>query len=58
MKKYYDHLGLGDFGALDTLLSYTMVGVGTDLALLLLGKPETLLALRKAGFFAYLAEKK
>jgi hypothetical protein len=109
-------LGLGDFGALDTLLSYTMVGVGTDLALLLLGKPEnlvvaglagvlghfckflvkwgmgaitgaplgfvalglakamigyiifgavggllgglTLLALRKAGFFAYLAEKK
>jgi hypothetical protein len=29
-------LGLGDFGALNTFLSYTMVGVGTDLALLLL----------------------
>ena len=36
-------LGLGDFGALNTFLSYTMVGVGTDLALLLLGrKPENL----------------
>ena len=30
-------LGLGDFGALNTFLSYTMVGVGTDLALLLRG---------------------
>ncbi len=36
-------LGLGDFGALNTLLSYTAVGVGTDLALLLLGrKPDNL----------------
>jgi hypothetical protein len=36
-------LGLGDFGALNTILSYTMVGVGTDLALLLLGRnPENL----------------
>jgi len=36
-------LGLGDFGALNTFLSYTMVGVGTDLALLFLGhKPENL----------------
>jgi hypothetical protein len=36
-------LGMGDFGALNTLLSYTMVGVGTDLALLLLGgNPENL----------------
>jgi ABC-type thiamin/hydroxymethylpyrimidine transport system permease subunit len=110
-------LGMGDFGALNTFLSYTMVGVGTDLALVLLGrKPEnlmvaalaatlghmgkflvkwglatvagapvgfvalglaraiagylvfgalggvlgalTLLALRRAGFFAYLAEKR
>ena len=109
-------LGLGDFGALDTLLSYTAVGVAADLALLLLRNPEhlvvatlvgalghmgkflvkwaiagvagapagfvalglarslvgyvvfgalggllgalTLVALRKAGFFAYLAEKK
>jgi hypothetical protein len=110
-------LGLGDSGAVDTLLSYTMVGVGTDLALLIMGRnPEnlavavlaavfghfckflvkwglsvaigapvgfvalglarsmigyilfgalggllgglTLIALRRAGFFAYLAEKK
>ena len=29
-------LGMGDFGALNTLLSYTMVGVGADLALWLL----------------------
>ncbi len=36
-------LGLGDLGALNTLLSYAMVGVGTDLALLLLGRqPEHL----------------
>ena len=35
-------LGLGDFGALNTLISYTAVGVGTDLALLLLGNPEKL----------------
>jgi hypothetical protein len=33
-------LGMGDFGALNTFLSYTAVGVGTDLALLLLEKPE------------------
>ncbi len=33
-------LGLGDFGMLNTLLSYLAVGVGTDLALLLmLGNP-------------------
>jgi hypothetical protein len=110
-------LGMGDFGALNTFLSYTAVGVGTDLALWLLGSnPEnvvvavlaatighlckflvkwglgvltgapigfialgllkaligyvvfgalggllgtlTLRALRRAGFFAYLAEKK
>jgi hypothetical protein len=110
-------LGLGDFGALNTLLSYTAVGVITDLGLLLLGRnPEnlgvtllaatmghmgkflvkwglgvltgaplgfvalglarslvgylvfgalggllgwlTLTALRRAGFFAYMAEKK
>jgi hypothetical protein len=109
-------MGMGDFGALNTLLSYTAVGVGTDLALLLLRDPEnpvtaalaatlghmgkflvkwalgvvtgapigfvalglakalvgyvvfgalggllgalTLRALRRAGFFAYLAEKR
>lgn len=109
-------LGMGDFGALNTFLSYTAVGVGTDLALLLLQDPSnpltaalsaslghtgkflvkwvlsaitgapagfvalglarafigyivfgalggllgalTLIALRKAGFFAYLSEKR
>src|SRR5690606_27253512 len=35
-------LGLGDFGALNTFLSYTLLGVGTDLGLLLLGNPENL----------------
>lgn len=29
-------LGMGDFGAVNTFLSYTAVGVGTDLAMLLL----------------------
>jgi hypothetical protein len=37
-------LGMGDFGALNTFLSYMMVGVGTDLALLLLRDPEGLLS--------------
>jgi hypothetical protein len=109
-------LGMGDFGALNTFLSYSAVGVGTDLALWILRDPEkvvvavlaavlghlgkflvkwlfgiitgapigfvalglaralvgyiifgaiggflgwlTLIALRKAGFFAYMAEKR
>src|SRR5512139_159101 len=29
-------LGLGDFGVLNTVLSYAVIGVGTDFALLLL----------------------
>ncbi|MGD2165182.1 MAG: hypothetical protein PVH50_06615, partial [Anaerolineae bacterium] len=33
-------LGMGDFGALNTFLSYTAVGVGTDLALILLQDRE------------------
>ena len=49
-------LGLGDFGALDTLLSYTMVGVGTDLALLLLGKPENLVVASLAGVLGHFAK--
>jgi hypothetical protein len=40
---------MGDFGALNTLLSYTMVGVGTDLALLLLRDPENLTTAALAG---------
>jgi hypothetical protein len=42
-------LGMGDFGALNTFLSYTMVGVGTDLALLLLRDPENLVSATLAG---------
>jgi hypothetical protein len=36
-------LGMGDFGAINTFLSYTMIGVITDLALLFLGSPENIL---------------
>jgi hypothetical protein len=47
-------LGMGDFGALNTFLSYTMVGVGTDLALLLLGrKPENLIIAAIAATFGH-----
>jgi hypothetical protein len=47
-------LGLGDFGALNTFLSYTMVGVGTDLALLLLGSnPENLVVAVIAATFGH-----
>jgi len=42
-------LGLGDFGAINTFISYTMIGVGTDLALLLLGNPENLVVAGIAG---------
>jgi len=50
-------LGLGDFGALDTFLSYTMVGIGTDLALLLLGRnPENLVVAALAGMFGHMAK--
>jgi hypothetical protein len=47
-------LGLGEFGALNTFLSYTMVGVGTDLALLLLGRnPENLVVATIAATFGH-----
>ncbi len=49
-------LGLGDFGALDTLLSYTMTGVGTDLALWLLRNPENLVVAALAGTFGHFAK--
>ena len=49
-------LGLGDFGALDTFLSYTLAGVGADLTLLLLGSPENLVAATLAGLFGNLAK--
>jgi len=49
-------LGMGDSGALDTLLSYTAVGVGVDLALMLLGSPENLVVAVLAGMFGHLAK--
>jgi hypothetical protein len=49
-------LGMGDLGALNTFLSYTMVGVGTDLALLLLGNPENVVVAVLAGIFGHLAK--
>ncbi len=49
-------LGLGDFGAIDTFLSYLMVGVGTDLALLLLGNPENLVVAGLVGMLGHFAK--
>jgi hypothetical protein len=49
-------LGLGDFGALNTFLSYLAVGVFTDLALLLLGSPEKLPAAVLAGTIGHLGK--
>jgi hypothetical protein len=49
-------LGMGDFGALNTFLSYTAVGIGTDLALLLLGNPENLVVATLAGAFGHTAK--
>ena len=43
-------LGMGDLGALNTFLSYTAVGVGTDLALVVLGRnPENPVVAMLAG---------
>ena len=49
-------LGMGDFGALNTFLSYTMVGVGTDLALFLLRDPENLGVAMLAAALGHLAK--
>ena len=49
-------MGLGDFGALNTLISYTAVGVGTDLALMLLGNPENLVVATLAGMLGHFAK--
>lgn len=49
-------LGLGDFGALNTFLSYTAVGVGTDLALLLLGSPENPIVAALAGMLGHMGK--
>jgi hypothetical protein len=49
-------LGMGDFGALNTFLSYTMVGVATDLALWLLRTPENLVVAALAGILGHLGK--
>ena len=49
-------LGMGDLGALNTFLSYTMIGVGTDLALLLLGNPENLFVAALVGILGHLCK--
>jgi len=49
-------LGMGDLGAINTLLSYTMVGVGADLALLLLRNPENLVVAALAGTFGHMSK--
>jgi hypothetical protein len=49
-------LGMGDLGALNTFLSYTMVGVGTDLALLLLRDPENLVVATLAGTLGHVGK--
>jgi hypothetical protein len=50
-------LGMGDFGALNTLLSYTMAGVGTDLVLYLLGgNPENFVVAGISGAAGHLSK--
>ena len=49
-------LGVGDFGALDTVLSYTMAGIGTDVTVLFLGSPENLFVATLAGIFGNLSK--
>ena len=49
-------LGLGDFGALDTLFPTPLAGVGVDLTLLLLGSPENLATATLAGVFGNMAK--
>ncbi len=49
-------LGMGDFGALNTLLSYSLLGVGTDLTLWLLRDPENLVVAALAGTLGHLAK--
>ncbi len=50
-------LGLGDFGALDTFISYAMVGVASDLILLLLrGDTENLAVAIFVGIFGHMGK--
>jgi hypothetical protein len=48
---------MGDFGALNTFLSYTMVGVGSDIVLWLLGgDPENLVVAVLVGMLGHLGK--
>jgi hypothetical protein len=47
---------MGDFGALNTFLSYAAVGIGTDLALLLLNSRENLVVLMIAAALGHLCK--
>jgi len=50
-------LGLGDFGALNTFLSYAMVGIVSDGILMLLGgDPENLIMAVIVGIFGHLGK--
>jgi hypothetical protein len=49
-------LGLGDFGALNTFLSYTMVGIGVELAFWLLKNPESILNAALMGIFGHVGK--
>jgi hypothetical protein len=47
---------MGDFGALNTFLSYTLVGVASDLGLWLLGNPENLVVAGLVGTLGHLGK--
>ena len=49
-------LGVGDLGALNTLLSYALLGIGTDLALWLLQQPDKIVAAALAGAIGHLCK--
>lgn len=49
-------MGMGDFGALETLLSYIMVGVGADLALWLLRNLDSLVVCMLVGVLGHLGK--
>jgi len=49
-------MGVGDFGMFDTLLSYTAVGLGVDLALLLLPDVENIAQAALVGALGHLGK--
>lgn len=49
-------LGMGNFGYLDTFISYAAIGIGTELALFLLGNPENLVVATLTGIIGHFAK--